>query len=54
MESGPTANPGSHEPPRVAGLLRALALYAEARGRLQTAPAEAPDTDQHQLPLETA
>ncbi len=34
MESGPTANPGSHEPPRVAGLLRALALYAEARGRL--------------------
>ena len=34
METGPTAKPGSDSPPRVAGLLRAIALYAEARGRL--------------------
>lgn len=34
MESGPTTSPDTEESPRVTGLLRAIALYVEARGRL--------------------
>ncbi|MBE7495422.1 MAG: phage holin family protein [Verrucomicrobiaceae bacterium] len=34
MEAPPSASNGSEERPRVTGLLRAVALYVEARGRL--------------------
>jgi uncharacterized membrane protein YqjE len=34
MENGPSAPPVTEERPRVTGLLRAVALYIEARGRL--------------------